>query len=177
MVYRSPHNQDEGDLQTGTRVCRTCDLRQPMTEFYFANGGKHRRRVCKTCVDARFRERRDADPARYSRMVRRSTIKQKYGLTDEQFLRLLEEQRYRCAICWVRLTITTTHVDHDHQTNQVRGLLCFNCNVGIGHFRDDAALMRRAAGYVTAARMFAQLDADLAEVYREIAELLSEETT
>lgn len=177
MVYRSPHNQDEGDLQTGTRVCRTCDLRHPMTEFYFANGGKHRRRVCKTCVDVRFKERRAANPERYARQSRRWSIRTKYGLTEEQFEALLMEQQYRCQVCRVKLTKDITNVDHDHATNQVRGLLCFNCNVAIGHFRDDPNLMEAAASYVRVARRLAALDADLAAIDREIEDLLSPQET
>jgi hypothetical protein len=41
-------------------------------------------------------------------------------------------------------------VDHDHQTSQVRALLCWNCNCGLGHFRENAEIMRAAIRYVEA---------------------------
>ena len=85
-------------------------------------------------------------------MLRNRTIKKKYGLTESQFYEWLVEQSYCCALCRTRLTRATTHVDHDHGTGRVRGLLCFNCNVAIGHFRDDPGLMRSAASYVERAR-------------------------
>jgi hypothetical protein len=51
----------------------------------------------------------------------------------------------RCPICWKP---DPEHVDHDHKTGKVRGILCFNCNGGLGQFRDDPAALRRAAEYL-----------------------------
>lgn len=152
MVYKSKHDSDEGDLETGSRVCRDCDQRKPMTEFYHASGGRYRRRICHACTDERFKKRRAANPQRYSRMIRDQAIKLKYGLSREEFEALLIDQNYRCMVCETKLTLATTHVDHDHQTNRVRGLLCFNCNVAIGHLRDDSRLLDRAAAYIRRSR-------------------------
>jgi hypothetical protein len=54
-----------------------------------------------------------------------------------------------CAICG---TAPAVHVDHDHATNELRQLLCFNCNGGLGQFKDDPAVLRAAARYVEAHR-------------------------
>ncbi|WP_431984692.1 endonuclease VII domain-containing protein [Streptomyces qinglanensis] len=51
----------------------------------------------------------------------------------------------RCPIC---LRPAPEHVDHDHETGRVRGVLCFSCNAALGQFRDRPAAMRRAAVYV-----------------------------
>ena len=59
---------------------------------------------------------------------------------------MLEEQGGVCAIC---KTAPAVHVDHDHATGAVRALLCFNCNGGLGQFKDDPAVLRAAAEYVT----------------------------
>lgn len=58
---------------------------------------------------------------------------------------LFDEQMGRCAICG---TIAPLVIDHDHTTGFVRGLLCHNCNVGLGAFRDSVADLRNAADYL-----------------------------
>lgn len=64
------------------------------------------------------------------------------------------DQHGECAICQVPLTIEpgrqgdAAHVDHDHTTGRVRGLLCVTCNSGIGHLDDDPYLLRKAADYL-----------------------------
>ena len=58
---------------------------------------------------------------------------------------MLEAQGGTCAICQ---SAPAEHVDHDHDTGAVRALLCFNCNGGLGQFRDDPAVLRAAADYV-----------------------------
>jgi len=86
---------------------------------------------------------RQTDNARYS------TLFKKYGLTKALFERLLTSQNYKCAICGVAIADDhTCHVDHDHQTGKVRGLLCSRCNTGIGQFKDDPDLLLRAAAYL-----------------------------
>lgn len=70
----------------------------------------------------------------------------KYGLTDAEYSHLLVEQDGLCAICYEE---PATHVDHDHVTGEVRGILCRSCNLGIGHLRDDVELLRAAIEYLT----------------------------
>jgi hypothetical protein len=74
-----------------------------------------------------------------------------YGMTDEQYAALMETQDGRCAIC--RTTEWTghhkrPHVDHDHATGRVRGILCHDCNLGLGKFKDDPDLLRAAIVYL-----------------------------
>ena len=54
-----------------------------------------------------------------------------------------------CAIC---REAPAVHVDHDHATGEVRGMLCFPCNAAIGHLRDDPRVVRAAAAYLERAR-------------------------
>lgn len=73
----------------------------------------------------------------------------KYGITQEQFDSLLAAQENKCAICVSELEATKgTHVDHDHETGKVRGILCQNCNRGLGMFKDSSELMSRAILYI-----------------------------
>lgn len=74
--------------------------------------------------------------------------KSRYGLTPDQAAAFGD----RCHICDVQFTPGSAKlnacVDHDHRTGEVRGLLCVRCNAGVGHFRDDAALLARAIEYL-----------------------------
>ncbi len=77
----------------------------------------------------------------------------KYGLTPDALAALLAGQNGVCAICRTVLNSTskptTPHVDHDHKTGAIRGLLCSHCNTGIGALRDDAANVMAAYRYLT----------------------------
>jgi len=78
----------------------------------------------------------------------------RYGLTEEEYRVLLESQAGRCAICGSPEAVrgkpeARFRVDHDHKTGAVRGLLCLNCNSGLGQFGDDPGLLIAAADYLT----------------------------
>ena len=74
----------------------------------------------------------------------------KYGLTDKLFKWLWDEQNGLCAICQDVLVDKGhgVHVDHDHKTGYVRGLLCASCNRGLGHFKESADVMLSAVKYL-----------------------------
>jgi hypothetical protein len=72
-----------------------------------------------------------------------------YGMTAEDYAGLLEAQGNACAICGGEWTNGRPHVDHDHKTGKVRGLLCGPCNTGIGHLKDDPARLAAAITYLT----------------------------
>lgn len=77
--------------------------------------------------------------------------KRAYGITKEQFAKLLELQGGRCPVCIVALrrgTKNGLHVDHDHSTGVVRGLLCGRCNIALGYLKDDPRRARAAAEYL-----------------------------
>ncbi|MGH8959677.1 MAG: endonuclease VII domain-containing protein [Jatrophihabitantaceae bacterium] len=72
-------------------------------------------------------------------------LPRRYGITAEHVDRMLAQQNGLCAICH---EAPAEHVDHDHDTLRVRGLLCFNCNGASGQFRDRTDLMLRAVAYL-----------------------------
>lgn len=77
------------------------------------------------------------------------------GLTVRAYNRMLYAQNERCAICLhvvKRDNGDVLDVDHDHSTGEVRGLLCRNCNVGLGHFKDDPKLLHTAELYLLRCR-------------------------
>jgi hypothetical protein len=71
----------------------------------------------------------------------------KYGINKEQYLAMLEAQNNSCAICEMEFT-ATPHIDHDHVSNHVRGLLCRECNYGLGNFRDNVTFLASAISYL-----------------------------
>lgn len=101
-------------------------------------------------------QRRARDRARYAANPLRMRIDQlrlKYGLSWNDYLELIEKQSGRCAVCTrvpsgTKKKHVTLHVDHDHATGHIRGLLCDTCNRGMGLLGDDATMLRRAAEYL-----------------------------
>src|SRR5215472_14832434 len=72
-----------------------------------------------------------------------------YGVTQDQFDFMLEAQGGLCAVCCEPMKPgKQTHIDHDHLTGEVRGLLCHGCNIALGCFLDDGLILLNAADYV-----------------------------
>jgi hypothetical protein len=78
-------------------------------------------------------------------------IKKKYGLSLETYNEMFEHQNGRCVICDYKFGQKKgdCYVDHCHETMAVRGLLCQNCNTGLGNFKDKAERISRAASYLS----------------------------
>jgi hypothetical protein len=70
-----------------------------------------------------------------------------YGITIEEYEDLKEKQNNKCAICGCTPT-RSYHVDHCHYTGEVRGLLCNNCNAGIGKLQDNVNILEKAIKYL-----------------------------
>lgn len=74
-------------------------------------------------------------------------LKSRYGMTTEQQQALLETQGGKCASCGDDF-FKTPHVDHDHSTGKIRGLLCRECNIAAGYLKDDPARVMDLAAYL-----------------------------
>ncbi len=75
----------------------------------------------------------------------------KYGITEQDFWDMLDEQEHKCALCtkpFTTLKQNDCHIDHCHETGVVRGLLCMKCNVGLGMMGDNEEGLLRALAYV-----------------------------
>jgi hypothetical protein len=118
-----------------------------MTEFHWTASRKHRSRQCKECAHARQAERIVERRRTGALPTRADRLRREYGLTPEQVQVMREEQNDSCAICGLAFG-ERLHIDHCHETGHVRALLCHNCNLGLGHFRDDPELMQKAIRYV-----------------------------
>jgi hypothetical protein len=88
--------------------------------------------------------------------VKRFVRMAKYGLTPDDYERMAEEQNWCCAICGLEEWATRDGVlcvDHSHETGVVRGLLCYTCNLGLGHLHDSPELLEIARKYLLDRRM------------------------
>lgn len=82
-------------------------------------------------------------------------LKNKYGLTEQQYLTILQQQDYKCVICETPVVDTglragrySATIDHNHINGAVRGILCNWCNTSIARFNDEPAMLHRAAKYL-----------------------------
>lgn len=107
-------------------------------------------------IAAYNRARYVADPDRFKANGREQRLRQRYGITVEQYDAMLEAQDGVCAICGrpdVGIHYRTQKamrlaVDHDKNTGEIRGLLCRHCNQGLGQFGHDSERLRQAAHYM-----------------------------
>ena len=103
--------------------------------------GKRRQKVCDPCLEAILDIYEEQGGA--NRAARAAA---KYGIEQERFFRLLMEQGGRCAICDRDQTLV---VDHDHVTEEVRGLLCAKCNTAIGLLSESPKVIEAAGRYLS----------------------------
>lgn len=155
--------------------CKRCGETKPLDQFYKNKTGRDGLRPeCKPCSSAQkkawYRQNREAVIAkviawqranqdRYNARMREyrkanpeagraDHLRRKFDLTIEEYEQLLAAQGGRCAICRREPGKISLHVDHDHETGEVRGLLCFRCNGGAGQFKEDVELLARAIDYL-----------------------------
>lgn len=93
--------------------------------------------------DPEFRERRRA-------AVRKSQRKAKYGLSDEQYQQLRDDSKGVCKICKKppHSDGRSLHIDHDHKTGKVRGLLCTSCNLFLGKIHESVEILQIMITYI-----------------------------
>jgi hypothetical protein len=99
----------------------------------------------------RARRYREADPEGVRQYQANYHLQKKFGISLEDYEAMLAAQNFRCAICETDVPKGRGrwHVDHCHDTGRVRGLLCYGCNVGIGHLKDSPDVISRALTYLT----------------------------
>jgi hypothetical protein len=162
------------------KKCKRCGALKPLDDFYRSPGMRDGHRGdCKACNLEAKRRRYLADPAAAKARVKRwqqenserlnayrrtrrvepevkrreraGHLKRKYGLTIEQYDAMLAAQGGGCFICGrpPRDDISL-HVDHDHSTGAVRGILCFCCNNALADFQEDPVLLGKAVTYLAA---------------------------
>jgi len=149
-------------LDGHTSYCKSC-LRARSLRYHDEHREEHRTQMRQRYsenraeINARRRAERLADPEAYRTHRRIERKKSMYGLATAEFDAMLASQEGRCAICATDITgdipygssrRLRAHVDHSHQTNAIRALLCSKCNLLLGTMRDNPALLRAAADYL-----------------------------
>jgi hypothetical protein len=135
-----------------TKSCSKCLLDLPLDAFYKAKRGKFGvMSKCKSCKaqyeSSYYKNNHEARKKRSIRELERSRLK-RYQLSSSEFKSLLEVQYNCCAICTIDITNSIQNVDHCHFTGKVRGILCTNCNTGLGKLGDTEDSLLKALQYL-----------------------------
>jgi hypothetical protein len=128
----------------GMSYCPDCGNHKPLSEF--PRDSKRESGAflyCRTCNYER-------NQLRTPEQRRRWTLKTKYDLTPEEYEAKLADQEGRCAMCQTTPEANgrPLAVDHDHDTDQVRGLLCVTCNIMLGSALDQPDRLRAGIRYL-----------------------------
>lgn len=131
------------------KTCNKCQGLKWLKEFPSDGGSGNKDGLRGTCRDCYNENQRRISKENYDpRRKKKGHLKSLYGLTLEEYDALLASQDGACAICKKKPTTKMLAVDHDHNTNRVRGLLCSNCNQALGQFGDDPSLIQKAINYL-----------------------------
>lgn len=144
------------------KTCTKCGEGKPIKDFPVDRGKSVAQcRPCRNSVVKAWRERNQpkCQSYRLSRPIGygyASHLKRAYELSMDEFISMLQEQDYKCKVCDKPITVVGKRqhnsivVDHNHSTNEVRGLLCRNCNSMLGLAQDSAAILIKGAAYLEA---------------------------
>ena len=136
--------------------CSSCGQMKAVTDFYMQSTNPlsrvygRRQGRCKECVKAAGRKWRGENPDLIRERQVGYRLKFFFDITPAQYAALLVAQGGGCGICGQppQPGKKKPHVDHDHETGAVRGILCGQCNTSLGLFNEDVRLLTRAAEYL-----------------------------
>jgi hypothetical protein len=143
------------------KTCKRCNNEKPKTDFF--KNVKRKDGVstyCKPC-QLEYQRQRYNNPENHKQhkmdrniylknrkdSIRKWYLKTTYGLTPEQYQEMYSKYDGKCYIC-MELKDYYLHVDHNHDTGKIRGLLCNNCNRAIGLLKDSSESLRNAIKYL-----------------------------
>jgi hypothetical protein len=146
------------------KTCSRCKKTKTRSEFYPDHRpGRDLLSHCKECNKEKqriFREKngprvRANEKTIYEKRRWGNHIKRKYGISVNDYDIVLKLQDGKCAICGIDVPGGRSkrfHVDHDHITGEVRGLLCIRCNYMIGYSKNSPDILRNGADYLQSLR-------------------------
>jgi hypothetical protein len=115
------------------KKCTKCAVEKPLTKEYFPSHNKTKSGFDSWCKECRASYRSETRRGQYRSMI-----------SDDKLKDIIETVK-ECVICGSEEDLV---VDHCHNTNTIRGMLCNHCNRGLGHFRDDPELLEFARIYL-----------------------------
>jgi Recombination endonuclease VII len=124
------------------KQCAKCKKTKPRSEFNKSSKNKTGlNSYCQVCSRLGLKQWSKENPSRH--------LLYRYGITLEEKGKMVQAQNNYCLICKNPFKNSKDiHVDHCHETDKIRGVLCHSCNTGIGHFRDSPKLLQRAIHYI-----------------------------
>jgi protein-arginine kinase activator protein McsA len=131
--------------------CNKCGETKPDTEFFKESTSvRGYRYACKKCEAPRFEKYRKDNQDKISHNRLKWNRNKLYNFPPELFDKRFTSQGKVCAICKSPNAggRGAFHADHNHQTSQPRGVLCHNCNVALGNFKDNPELLQSAIDYL-----------------------------
>lgn len=131
------------------KICSNCKTKKELSDFHIdRRAPTGRASACKICAKARSK-RWYKDSENYRTIVRNSGLRHRFGISNEDYFELLKEQDGVCYICKTSPEEGKyLHVDHCHDSGNIRGLLCKNCNHGLGNFKDNPDFLTKAIEYL-----------------------------
>ena len=134
-----------------TKKCPKCSLVLPRTDFYVVKTktkkGWRYSSDCKSCQSSSVKQWKIDNPDKHQTNSKKGILKHRYNITLEEWQALLDKQNGLCAICSMDIS-DKPYVDHSHETGKVRGMLCNNCNRGIGMLQDSPESLQKASNYL-----------------------------
>jgi len=142
--------------------CLKCGETKSVAEFYRDKSTRDGLQTrCKVCQATAKRERVRANPEKSAAQYRKWYVnnnekvvannwKRNYGITPEEYAKMFVDQGGRCAGCGRRQNEFKVRlgVDHNHETGEIRGLLCKGCNLALGHVMENTDTLRQLIGYL-----------------------------
>jgi Recombination endonuclease VII len=129
-----------------TTHCRDCNVKLDAGNAVYSGVGRKNR--CQDCYKIYRKERRNNNIEKYVETERNCLLKKKYNFDIKRYNELLQLQLNGCAICKQFGAGRQLDVDHDHETNQIRGLLCSNCNTALGLLKEDEEIIWNMLEYL-----------------------------
>lgn len=133
------------------KKCTKCKQVKSLDQFYLDKRAKdNKRSACSSCHKQWKLDNVDYIKQYYINnkdKYKFNSIKKRYGLNENQYHKMFNDQLGLCAICKLEAS-KPLHIDHCHKTGQIRGLLCVNCNVALGLLKEDKNIIKSVLTYL-----------------------------
>lgn len=137
------------------KACTLCKQDKELSEYHSRGGSQAHlfKSRCKTCLFRQHKRWAEDNPERIRKYRSKNswTLAKRCarrGITPEQLLDTYERQEECCAICKSRIELSDSAIDHNHATQEFRGVLCKQCNRALGMFGDSINTLKNAVEYL-----------------------------